>query len=55
MKNVLFAIVSLVFPGGGQLLQGDLWAALGWLIIAFALPGIGNIGSAIHALIGASK
>tara|TARA_A100001015_G_scaffold310031_1_gene410600 strand:+ start:353 stop:520 length:168 start_codon:yes stop_codon:yes gene_type:complete len=55
MKNVLFAVVSLILPGGGQLLQGDFWAALGWLIIAFVLPGIGNIGSAIHALIGASK
>ena len=55
MKNILFAIVSLIFPGGGQLLQGDFWAALGWLIIAIVLPGIGNIGSAIHALIGASK
>jgi len=55
MKNVLFAVVSLILPGGGQLLQGELWAALGWLIISIVLPGIGNIGSAIHALIGGGK
>jgi len=55
MKNFLFAIVSFVFPGGGQLLQGDFWAALGWLIIAILFPGIGNIGSAIHAFLGSDK
>ena len=55
MKNILFAIVSFVFPGGGQLLHGELWAAFGWLIISIALPGIGHVGSAIHALIGGGK
>ena len=55
MKNVLFAVVSFIFPGVGQLLQGELWAAFGWLLIAIALPGIGNIGSALHALLGSEK
>lgn len=52
MKNILFAVVSFCFPGGGQLLHGQLWAAFGWLLIGILLPGIGNIGSAIHALLG---
>jgi hypothetical protein len=55
MKNVLFAIVSLILPGGGQLLHGELWAAFGWLMIGILLPGIGHVGSAIHALIGGGK
>jgi|21_taG_2_1085346.scaffolds.fasta_scaffold296954_2 hypothetical protein len=55
MVNVIFAAVSFFFPGGGQLLHGQLWAALGWLIIGILLPGIGNIGSAIHALLGGDK
>ena len=54
LSNILFAIVSLVFPGGGQLLQGQLWAAFGWLMIGILFPGFGNVGSAIHALIGGS-
>ena len=52
MKNVLFAAVSLFFPGGGQLLHGQLWAACGWLFIGIVFPGIGHVGSAIHALLG---
>lgn len=55
MKNALFAVVSLIFPGGGQLLHGELWAAFAWLILGILLPGIGHIGSAIHALIGGGK
>lgn len=52
MVNFIFAAVSLFFPGGGQLLRGQLWFAFGWLMIGILLPGIGNIGSAIHAFIG---
>ena len=55
MMNVLFAVVSLILPGGGQLLHGQLWAAFAWLILGILLPGIGQIGSAIHALIGGGK
>ena len=55
MARFLFAIFSFVLPGAGQLLQGQLWAAFGWLIIGILLPGIGNIGSAVHAFLDGGK
>ena len=51
MANIARAILSFIFPGGGQLVAGQLWAAFGWLMLGIIFPGFGNIGSAIHALI----
>lgn len=49
--NVVRAILSLVFPGLGQLMLGELWLALGFLLFAIVMPGIGHVCSALHALL----
>jgi len=51
MAKIARAILSFIFPGAGQLVVGQLWAAFGWLMIGIIFPGLGPVGSAIHALI----
>tara|TARA_B100000287_G_scaffold111603_1_gene104032 strand:- start:645 stop:800 length:156 start_codon:yes stop_codon:yes gene_type:complete len=49
--KIFRAILSLIFPGLGQLVDGQLWAAFCWLIVGIVIPGVGHVGSAVHALI----
>ena len=48
--KIVRAILSLIFPGLGQLMTGHLWFALAFLILGIVIPGVGHVGSAIHTL-----
>ena len=55
MKAIFATLASLIIPGLGQLLYGQILWGLGWFALAWATCGLANLFSAGHVIYIASK